>query len=137
MQVPQSKAFIIQLPLIYPDKQTLIKFIYSCFIYLKQDINKPSFYVLNVWKHRWWCFCWKKTILCSYVKVNFLGLRLLFFSFFFLFLFLFLFFFSLFFFFIYIHIQHNASLTHVTSVGPIAPKSVDFRVLSVKTPLRA
>jgi hypothetical protein len=29
------------------------------------------------------------------------------------------------------------SSTHVTSVGPIAPKSVDFRVLGVKTPLRA
>jgi len=27
------------------------------------------------------------------------------------------------------------SLTHVTSFGPIAPKSVDFRVLGVKTPL--
>jgi len=27
------------------------------------------------------------------------------------------------------------SLTHVTSVGPIASKSVDFRVLGVKTPL--
>ena len=29
------------------------------------------------------------------------------------------------------------SSTHVISVGPIAPKSVDFRVLSVKTPLQA
>ena len=50
-------------------------------------------------------------------KVNFLGLRLL-----------------SFFFNIYIYnLKHNASLTHVTSTGPIAPKSVDFRVLSVKT----
>jgi hypothetical protein len=29
------------------------------------------------------------------------------------------------------------SSTHVTSTGPIAPKSVDFRVLGVKTLLRA
>jgi hypothetical protein len=29
------------------------------------------------------------------------------------------------------------SLTHVTSVEPIAPKSVDFRVLDVKTPIQA
>jgi len=29
------------------------------------------------------------------------------------------------------------SLTHVTSIGPIAPESVDFRVLGVKTPLQA
>jgi hypothetical protein len=29
------------------------------------------------------------------------------------------------------------SLTHVTSTGPIAPKSVDFRVLGVKTSLWA
>jgi len=29
------------------------------------------------------------------------------------------------------------SSTHVTSVGPIAPRSVDFRKLGVKTPLRA
>jgi len=29
------------------------------------------------------------------------------------------------------------SLTHVTSFGPIAPKSVDLRVLGIKTPFRA
>jgi len=29
------------------------------------------------------------------------------------------------------------SSTYVTSIGPIAPKSVDFRVLGVKTPIRA
>jgi hypothetical protein len=29
------------------------------------------------------------------------------------------------------------SLNHVTSFGPIAFKSVDFRVLGIKTPLRA
>jgi len=29
------------------------------------------------------------------------------------------------------------SLTHVTSIGSIVPKSVDFRELGVKTPLRA
>jgi len=29
------------------------------------------------------------------------------------------------------------SSTHVTSVGPIAPKSIDFRVLGVKKPLQA
>jgi len=29
------------------------------------------------------------------------------------------------------------SSTHVTSIGPIAPKSVDFRVLGVKTPIQA
>jgi len=28
------------------------------------------------------------------------------------------------------------SLIHVTSTEPIAPKSVDFRVLGVKTPLQ-
>jgi len=29
------------------------------------------------------------------------------------------------------------SLTHVTSFGPIAPNSVDLRVLGVKTPIGA
>jgi hypothetical protein len=29
------------------------------------------------------------------------------------------------------------SSTHVTSTDPIAPKSIDFRVLGVKTPLGA
>jgi len=29
------------------------------------------------------------------------------------------------------------SLTHVPNTGPIAPKSVDFKVLGVKTPLQA
>jgi len=29
------------------------------------------------------------------------------------------------------------SSSYLTSVGPIAPKSVDFRVLGVKTPLQA
>jgi len=29
------------------------------------------------------------------------------------------------------------SSTHVTSIGPIAPKSVDFKVLGVKTPIQA
>jgi len=33
MQVPQSKAFIIQLPLIYPNKQTLIKLFFFQIIY--------------------------------------------------------------------------------------------------------
>ena len=48
------------------------------------------------------------------------------------------FFFSLFFFyFIYIHIQHNASLTHVTSFRLMTPKPVGLRVLGVETPLRA
>jgi len=53
-------------------------------------------------------------------KVNFLGLRLLFF------------------FNIYTYnLKHNASLTHVTSFRLITPRPVGLRALGVETPLRA
>ena len=42
-----------------------------------------------------------------------------------------------FYFFFYIHIQHNASLTHVTSFQLMNPKPVGLRALGVETPLRA
>jgi len=56
-------------------------------------------------------------------KVNFLGLGLLSF---------------LFFFNIYTYnLQHNASLTHVTSFQLMTPRPVGLRALGVETPLRA
>ena len=45
--------------------------------------------------------------------------------------------FLFFLFFIYIHIQHNASLTHVTSFRLMNPTPVGLRALGVEIPLRA
>ena len=47
------------------------------------------------------------------------------------------FYFFFLFFLIFIHIQHNASLTHVTSFRLMNPKPVGLRALGVETPLRA
>ena len=61
----------------------------------------------------------------------------LFISFYFFFSFFFFLFFLCFLFFIYTHIQHNASLTYVTSFQLMNPKPVGLRALGVETPLRA
>jgi hypothetical protein len=60
------------------------------------------------------------------LKVNFLGLGLLFF-----------FLFSLFFNIYTYNLKHNASLTHVMSFRLMTPRSVGLRALGVETPLRA
>jgi hypothetical protein len=105
-------------------------------------INLPC-YVLNVWNIDDGALLGRKQYFVLMFKVNFLGLGLFYFI---------IFFFSSFFFSLYIYIyiyiyiyrhthtynlKHNASLTHVTSFGLMTPKSVDFRVLGVETPLRA
>ena len=93
------------------------------FILLKQDINKPFFYVLNVWKHKWWGFYWKKTTFCSnvFLRLTSLGWD-----------------YYLFFSYIYTYnLKHNASLTHVTSFRLMSPKPVGLRALGGEKPLRA
>ena len=77
MQVPQNKTFIIQLPLIYPSKQTLIKFIYIFSIPLKQNINKPFFLCAQMYENiDDGAFIGRKQYSVLMFMVNFFGLRL-------------------------------------------------------------